>query len=156
MAVMKEETFGPIVPFMRVAEASSALDLANDSELGLSAYVFTASRERAEWFAARLAAGSVVINDVVTHRATPEAPFGGVKRSGHGRVLGDEGLLAFCHLQHVSRPRVPSLPRDPFWFPYDETSLRVLSALLELVGTGKNPLVRGWRALQAAFAKPAP
>jgi succinate-semialdehyde dehydrogenase/glutarate-semialdehyde dehydrogenase len=126
MLVMKEETFGPVVPLMRVRDDDEAVALANDSHLGLNAYVFTRSRPRAERLAERIEAGSVVVNDVFSNYAASEAPFGGVKESGFGRVHGADGLRDMCHRKHVSFDRLSPPARDPYWFPYTAKSFHWL------------------------------
>jgi acyl-CoA reductase-like NAD-dependent aldehyde dehydrogenase len=124
MAVMREEIFGPVIPFMRVESDEHAIDLANDSHLGLNAYVFARDRDRARGIAERIEAGSVLVNDVLTNYACPEVPFGGLKQSGFGRVHGEEALRALCQTRHLSFDRVRPPVRDPFWFPYTEKSYR--------------------------------
>lgn len=123
MAVMREEIFGPVVPFMRVQDEEEAIRLTNDSHLGLAGYVFTRDRDRGRRIAERVRAGTVMINDVLTAYGAPEAPFGGVKDSGFGRVHGEEGLRAMCETRHVFSDRI-SVERDPVWFPYGERSYR--------------------------------
>jgi succinate-semialdehyde dehydrogenase/glutarate-semialdehyde dehydrogenase len=118
MTVMRDEIFGPVVPFMRIETEEEAIAQANDSPLGLSAYVFTGSRETARRFAARIEAGAVVVNDVWSQYATAEAPFGGVKQSGFGRTHGEASLRELSHTKYVSFDRVPAPSRDPLWFPY--------------------------------------
>jgi acyl-CoA reductase-like NAD-dependent aldehyde dehydrogenase len=126
MSVMREEIFGPVVPFMRVRSDDEAVALANDSHLGLNAYVFTRQAQRARRLAERIEAGSVVVNDVLSNYATVEAPFGGIKQSGFGRVHGPESLRDMCQRKHVSFDRVPPPARDPLWFPYTARSFRWL------------------------------
>lgn len=118
MTVMTEEIFGPIVPFMKVASEDEAIRLANESHLGLNAYVFSADREKGRRIAERVLAGSVVVNDVFINYAMPEAPFGGVKESGIGRVHGPEGLRSFCHVKHVNVDRFGTMDREPTWYPF--------------------------------------
>ena len=125
MTVMREEIFGPIVPFMRVSSDDEAIALANDSHLGLNAYVFTEGRERAKRLSQRIEAGSVVVNDVLSNYAIAEAPFGGIKNSGFGRVHGIEGLREMCTRKHVSWERFKS-PSPPHWFPYTAKSFHWL------------------------------
>jgi succinate-semialdehyde dehydrogenase/glutarate-semialdehyde dehydrogenase len=132
MSVMCEEIFGPVVPIMRVVSDAEAVRLANDSHLGLNAYVFTASRDRARWFAERIEAGSVVVNDVLSNYAMSEAPFGGIKQSGFGRVHGVEGLREMCNRKHVSWDRFTS-PAPPHWFPYTAKSYTWLRRGMKLV-----------------------
>lgn len=133
MTVMREEIFGPIVPFMCVRSDDEAVALANESHLGLNAYVFSRSRDRARAIAERLQAGSVVVNDVLSNYATIDAPFGGVKQSGFGRVHGVEGLREMCHRKHVSFDRIPGPARDPYWYPYTARSFHWLQRGFKLL-----------------------
>lgn len=125
MRVAREEIFGPLVPVLRYRDVDEAVQLCNDSHLGLNAYVFGADRRQAHAVAARIEAGQVVVNDVFLNYVMPELPFGGVKASGIGRAHGDEGLLAMCHPHVVVDDRRAFAPgNDPWWFPYsdDKTS----------------------------------
>lgn len=124
MAVMRDEIFGPIVPIMRVVSDDEAIRLANDSRLGLMGYVFTRDREKGRRLAERVRAGTVMVNDVLTAYAAPEAPFGGVRDSGFGRVHGEEGLREMCELRHVNEGRIALGARDPLWFPYTDRAYR--------------------------------
>jgi succinate-semialdehyde dehydrogenase/glutarate-semialdehyde dehydrogenase len=123
MSVMQDEIFGPIVPFMRVSTEEEALRLANESHLGLNAYVFSADREHALRIAERIQAGSVLVNDVISNGATTEAPFGGIKQSGFGRAMGDESLRDMCNIKHISVDRL-AMSDDPLWFPYTAKSYK--------------------------------
>jgi len=120
MTVMKDEIFGPIVPFMRVSTEEEALRLANESHLGLNAYVFTADREHGRRLAERVEAGSVLVNDVLSNGGTSDAPFGGIKQSGFGRAMGDDALREMCNTKHISEERIPMGQKDPLQFPYTE------------------------------------
>lgn len=124
MAVMKEEIFGPVVPIQKVSSEEEAIRLANDSHLGLNAYLFTKDRAKGKRIAARIEAGSVVINDVLVNYAAAEAPFGGVKQSGYGRIHGEDSLREMCETRQVLSSRVPEPSKDPFWFPYSAKSYR--------------------------------
>jgi acyl-CoA reductase-like NAD-dependent aldehyde dehydrogenase len=95
MLVMQEETFGPILPVLKVKNESEAVRLTNDSSYGLSAYIWTSDLKRARRLADDIQAGSVVINDVMVQFGAPMLPFGGTKASGFGRIHGKEGLLVF-------------------------------------------------------------
>jgi len=97
---LSEETFAPVAPVMKFQAESEALERANKSPYGLSAYAFTGSIDRAIRVAELLEAGSIGINDGVP--TTSNAPFGGFKQSGWGRELGIEGLDAFLETKHVS------------------------------------------------------
>ena len=136
MAVMREESFGPVVPFMCVKSDDEAIALANDSDLGLNAYVFTRDRARGRRLAERLQTGSVVVNDVLSNYATVEAPFGGVKHSGFGRIHGADGLREMCHRKHVSVDRIAPPPGDLFWYPYTQTSFHWLQRGVRLLFGG--------------------
>jgi acyl-CoA reductase-like NAD-dependent aldehyde dehydrogenase len=133
MTVMKDEIFGPVVPFMPVNSDDEAVSLANDSHLGLNAYVFTRDASRARRLTARIDAGSVVVNDVLSNFATVEAPFGGIKQSGFGRVHGTDSLRDMCLRKFVSYDRLRLPARDPFWFPYTAKSLRWLERGVRVV-----------------------
>jgi acyl-CoA reductase-like NAD-dependent aldehyde dehydrogenase len=136
MTVMREEIFGPIVPFMCVRSEDEAVALANDSTLGLNAYVFTKTRATARRLSERIQAGSVVVNDVLTNYSTTEAPFGGIKQSGFGRVHGEQSLRDLCHEKYVSFDRLPAPSRDPVWFPYTAKSYSWLQHGVRLVFSG--------------------
>ncbi len=133
MTVMTAEIFGPIVPIQRVSSEDEAVRLANDSHLGLNAYVFTSNREKGKRLARRIEAGSVVVNDVLVNYAAAEAPFGGIKQSGFGRVHGDDALRDMCDARHVLTSRLPEPSADPLWFPYTTKAykwqLRAMRAL---------------------------
>jgi succinate-semialdehyde dehydrogenase/glutarate-semialdehyde dehydrogenase len=122
MTVMTEEIFGPIVPFMQVATEEEAIRLANESHLGLNAYVFSEDTDHARRIAERLQAGGVLVNDVLMNGSCPDAPFGGIKQSGFGRVMGEDGLRQMCDVKHINADRVNLGARDPLWFPYTEAS----------------------------------
>lgn len=126
MRLMREELFGPVLPIMKVDSDEQAIELANDSQLGLNAYVFTVDRERGRRMAEQLRAGSVLVNDVLSNYATPEVPFGGLKSSGIGQVHGEDVLLQMSELRHVSYDRVKPLTRNPFSFPYSGERFRWL------------------------------
>ena len=99
-ACMREETFAPIAPVCAFEHEDEALELANASIYGLSAYAFTRDLDRTFRLMEGLEAGTIGINDGVP--STSQCPFGGVKQSGWGRELGSEGLDAFLETKHVS------------------------------------------------------
>jgi succinate-semialdehyde dehydrogenase/glutarate-semialdehyde dehydrogenase len=99
MCAFREETFGPVMSVTRAASVEDALALANDSEFGLGAAVWTANRVLAEDLALKLDAGQVAINGIV--KTDPRLPSGGIKRSGYGRELGPHGIKEFVNAKQV-------------------------------------------------------
>ncbi len=97
---MREETFAPVAPVCVFEDESEAISAANATEYGLAAYAFTRDLSRTWRLAESLEAGTIGINDTVP--ATSQCPFGGVKQSGWGRELGQEGLDAFLETKHIS------------------------------------------------------
>ena len=117
MTIMREETFGPVLPIMEVGSLDEAIRLANDSPYGLTASGWTRSEETARRLQRELVAGVVTINDHVSSFGEPMAPWGGVKWSGIGRIHGLLGLREMVQPKYVSldRGRGPEL----WWYPYD-------------------------------------
>jgi len=135
--VMHEETFGPLLPIHRVETVDEAVDKANDSHLGLMAYVFSGSAREGEAVARRLVAGTVMVNDVLNTYAMPETPWSGLKQSGLGRVHSDEGLRDMCHARHINGPLLPALKREIWWYPYQTGTYVLLRRLVAfLFGRG--------------------
>ena len=95
MLLMREETFGPIMPVMKVRDADDAIRLANDNSFGLGASVWSQNIGHAKSVADRVEAASVIINDSIAQFGIPMLPFGGIKDSGFGRIHGQEGLMQF-------------------------------------------------------------
>ncbi|MDY7081853.1 MAG: NAD-dependent succinate-semialdehyde dehydrogenase, partial [Halobacteria archaeon] len=94
-----EEVFGPVAAVIRVDSEEEAVEVANDSSLGLGASVWTADLERGERIAGRLEAGCTFVNELV--KSDPRLPFGGIKDSGYGRELGREGIQEFVNRKTV-------------------------------------------------------
>ena len=99
MAVFKEETFGPVAAVIRVSDVDSAIRLANATEFGLGAALWTSDMARASSLVRRIEAGAVFVNGLVA--SDPRLPFGGIKRSGYGRELGLYGLREFTNVKTV-------------------------------------------------------
>lgn len=99
MIVMREETFGPLAPVMRFKTVDEALQLANDTDYGLAAYIFTSNLNTAIYAAERLSAGGIGVN--VNNVVDLQAPFGGWKQSGFGRELGHFGLESYLEIKHI-------------------------------------------------------
>jgi succinate-semialdehyde dehydrogenase/glutarate-semialdehyde dehydrogenase len=125
MDVMRKEIFGPVMPVMRVKTEEEAIELANDSHLGLLGYVFSKDRKKARRIAERIEAGTVMVNDVLATYAAPETPWGGVKQSGLGHTHSDDGLREMCEQRHVNVDRFA--PRkELWWYPYSDKTYRLL------------------------------
>jgi len=123
MAVVREETFGPVMPIMPYRDEDEAVARANHSPYALSAYVF-GQPGHARKVARRLEAGTVSVNSVLMTYGMPETPWGGPKESGVGRVHGDDGLRHLCEPLHL---HYPILPFDlPVEFPYSAKKLSFL------------------------------
>jgi succinate-semialdehyde dehydrogenase/glutarate-semialdehyde dehydrogenase len=120
MEVMRKEIFGPVMPIMKVRDEDEAITLANDSALGLAAYVFTADKLKARRLAEKIAAGTTMINDCLITFGAPETPWAGIKQSGLGRTHSDEGLRDLCEARHINYDRV-ALRKELWWYPYSET-----------------------------------
>jgi succinate-semialdehyde dehydrogenase/glutarate-semialdehyde dehydrogenase len=125
MRIMREEIFGPVLPITAVDSEDEALALANDSQFGLGASVWTSDRGRGERFARELESGMVWINDHMFSHGACQLPWGGVKESGVGRTHSKFGLYECVNIK--LRVWEASAVKDPWWHPYDETLGRALS-----------------------------
>jgi len=122
MEIVDEETFGPTIQIMRVADAEEAIRLANDSKYGLAAAVYSGDAARAEAVARRIEAGTVSINDSLVFWAELQMPMGGWKESGAGMGRhGEVGLFKYTKLQSLFISRAP-LNKMPQMFPYGKGS----------------------------------
>jgi acyl-CoA reductase-like NAD-dependent aldehyde dehydrogenase len=119
MEVMRKEIFGPVMPIMKVRDEEEAVALANDSHLGLMAYVFTADKRKGQRLAEKLEAGTTMVNDCLLTFGAPETPWGGVKQSGIGITHSDKGLRELCQARHVNYDRI-SLKKELWWYPYSD------------------------------------
>jgi acyl-CoA reductase-like NAD-dependent aldehyde dehydrogenase len=117
MLVMREETFGPVLPIMPFDTDDEAVRLANDSEYGLAASVWTRDRARGERIARQINAGTVMVNDSVSCFGISEAPHGGVKASGIGRTHGRSGLEEMVWIKYLDVDLLPGM-KKPWWYGY--------------------------------------
>jgi acyl-CoA reductase-like NAD-dependent aldehyde dehydrogenase len=148
MRVMREETFGPVLPVMAFDNDEEAVRLANDSEYGLAASVWTRNRARGERLARRIQAGTVMVNDVVSCFGISEAPHGGVKSSGVGRAHGRFGLEEMVRLKYLDVDLMPGM-KKVWWYGYGASFSRQMEGFLDLqFARGLAQRVRG--ALRAA------
>ena len=118
MKVMREETFGPVIPVMKVRDVEQAIELANDSTYGLGSSVFAGDPDEGERIARRIEAGHCNVNDVLINYNVLGLPMGGWKSSGIGVRHGAQGIRRFCHTEAVTIPRLPTAKSEPVWFPY--------------------------------------
>lgn len=119
MSCMREETFGPTIPVMKVADVDEAIRLANDSPYALSATIWTKDLDRARSIGRRLEAGAVNINDAMSNLFAVGLPHNGWKTSGVGaRQGGAAGIRKYCKVQAVTAPRIPTMKNELVWFPY--------------------------------------
>jgi betaine-aldehyde dehydrogenase len=115
MTVMKEETFGPVLPVVPVADFEEALRRSNASQYGLGATLFTSDARKVKRYMEEIEAGNVWVNDPLVDNLA--GPFGGMKRSGIGRELGQEGLEEFYETKHVHWDIEGGI--KPWWYPWD-------------------------------------
>jgi acyl-CoA reductase-like NAD-dependent aldehyde dehydrogenase len=125
MTIMREETFGPTLPIMKVSSAEEGIRLANDSDYGLQASVWTKDLERGEQLARRIQAGSVCVNDIQTNYLALNLPMGGWKSSGIGTRHGANGIRKYCKTQSLLVTRFGP-KRDLWMFPYTRRSTMLL------------------------------
>ncbi|HET7208788.1 MAG TPA: aldehyde dehydrogenase family protein, partial [Terriglobales bacterium] len=131
MRIMREETFGPVLPIMPVDSDDEAVRLANDSEFGLAASVWTRKRAHGETVARQIAAGTVMVNDVVSCFGISEAPHGGVKASGIGRTHGAFGLEEMVRIKYIDSDRLPTIKKT-WWYGYGHDFTRQMEAFVDL------------------------
>jgi acyl-CoA reductase-like NAD-dependent aldehyde dehydrogenase len=129
MDIMRRETFGPVLPIMRVRDEEEALRLANDTPYGLNANVWTRDRRKGAEMAKQIVSGAVVINDCMATYGVTEAPFGGRRESGIGQVNGEIGLRSYCHAQAILVDRFGS-SSEYLWYPYGTQKARRLARLM--------------------------
>ena len=132
MRIAREEQFGPVMVIMRVRDEAEAVRLANDCAYGLGSSVFTRDPVRAERISRQIRAGMTVVNDYGLAYMIQSLPFGGVGRSGFGRINGREGLRACCNVKAVVTDRLPLgggvavYPIVPATFPLIESTIGML------------------------------
>jgi acyl-CoA reductase-like NAD-dependent aldehyde dehydrogenase len=137
MRCMREETFGPTIPIMKVRDADEAIGLANDSEYGLQASVWTSDVKRGEELARRIEAGVVCVNDAQINYSALNLPMGGWKTSGLGARHGANGIRKYAKVQSLLVTR-RALKREPFMFPYRANRTMMLRRFFRVMyGRGK-------------------
>jgi len=154
MLIMREETFGPVLAVMPFATDDEAVRLANDSEFGLAASVWSSDRRRGEALAPRIHAGTVMVNDVVSCFGISEAPHGGVKSSGLGRAHGRLGLEEMVRIKYVDSDLLPRV-RKVWWFGYGREFARQMEGFVDFLFSGSwvGRVSGGLRSMKAYFRK---
>jgi succinate-semialdehyde dehydrogenase/glutarate-semialdehyde dehydrogenase len=131
MRIMREETFGPVLPVMPFDSDDEAVRLANDSEYGLATSIWTRDRVRGEALARRVQAGTVMVNDAVSCFGISEAPHGGMKASGIGRTHGRLGLEEMVRTKYVDLDRMPGVKKI-WWYGYGREFTRRMEGFLDI------------------------
>jgi succinate-semialdehyde dehydrogenase/glutarate-semialdehyde dehydrogenase len=132
MRIIQEETFGPVLPVAPFDTDDDAVRLANESDFGLAASVWTTNRGRGEAMAKQIKAGTVMINDVISCFGIVEAPHGGFKHSGIGRTHGKMGLAEMVQTKYVDVDLLPSMPKV-WWFGYSEKARQQMDGFVDLL-----------------------
>ncbi|RNL81095.1 aldehyde dehydrogenase family protein [Nocardioides marmorisolisilvae] len=143
MSCMREETFGPTIPVMKVANADEAIRLANDTEYGLSASVWTTDEERGLEIAGRLDAGAVNVNNVLANLSATALPHGGWKESGIGSRFGGEAAIRkYCRAKAITTAKMT--PKNELnWYPYTKRRSKALHRMVRLISArGKRKFAR--------------
>ncbi len=145
MRIMREETFGPVLPIMAVSGLDEAIRLANESDYGLTASGWTRDGDTARRLQQELQAGAVSINDCISTFGEPAAPWGGFKQSGIGRTHGLAGLREMVQWKYVTRDpaRAPKL----WWYPYGEDLRRLMASAVRALHAKS-----AWARLKAQLA----
>ena len=131
MSIMRDETFGPVIPVMAFDTEEQALALANDCTMALSASVWTRDLTTGKRIARQIESGVVVINDHLFSHGMADVPWGGPKESGIGRTHGPEGL------KEMTKPKVINWDylrskRNLWWYPQDQETYDTLKHALHL------------------------
>ncbi len=136
MKIMREETFGPTLPIMRVESEEEAIRLANDSDMGLDASVFAEDPAHGERVARRIQSGAAIVNDALTNYFAMEIPIGGMKESGIGARHGRIGIQKYAKRQNLVVTRF-GLNRELYYFPYSKGAAKLTEWLIvALFGRG--------------------
>ena len=151
MAVMREPIGGPVLAVMRVASLDEAIALANDSDYGLGASVWTADRYQGARIARELQAGMVWLNDHLPVPTIARGPWGAAAGGGLGRTLGAAGLRACAQEKLITWD--PPATRGLWWGPYDATTTRAARAVAKMRSGRAGERERAWREGALSLAR---
>jgi acyl-CoA reductase-like NAD-dependent aldehyde dehydrogenase len=144
MLIMREETFGPVLPIAAFETEEDAIRLANDSEFGLAASVWTRDSARGRRVAAKIDAGAVMMNDMVSSFGISEAPHGGVKASGLGRTHGRMGLEEMVRPKYVATDLLPRMKKI-WWYGYGGSFPKQMDRFVDALFAGSvTKRLAGW------------
>jgi len=144
MRAIQEETFGPVLPVATFDTEAEAIDLANNSNFGLAASVWTRERSRGEAMARQIKAGTVMVNDMISGFGISEAPHGGLKQSGIGRTHGEMGLEEMVQAKYIDSDLLPNM-KKVWWYGYGARFQEQAVGLIEAL-YGRD-LARRWKGL---------
>ena len=138
MPVLNEETFGPVLTLVKVKDEEEAVEMANDTEYGLTASIWTKNLDRGEKLAREVEAGTVMLNEHAYTYGLNATPWGGVKNSGHGRSHGRWGIENVTETKHVHTAKGSLIPKgcrvkDTWWFPYSKNLEELVDKSLEII-----------------------
>ena len=132
MLMMKEETFGPLLGVMKVENMDEAVELANDSSLGLTGSVWSKNHKKGIELATRIKAGTITINDHLMSHGLAETSWGGFKESGVGRTHGEMGLMEMVEPQTIINDILPGVKKNIWWHPYSKDLYDGLKSIVYL------------------------
>lgn len=154
MEVMRQETFGPVLGVMAVSGMERAVELANDSDLGLTASVWTTDRKLGQELARRIDAGVVMINDHLMSHGLAETPWGGFKESGIGRTHGAVGFEEMTQVQCVVDDFMPGVKRNMWWHPHSREVYQGIRGIARgLYGPGPSARLAGFLDMLKIFPR---
>ena len=135
MRPMREETFGPTLPIAIFKTEDEAIELANDTDFGLTASIWTGDLSRGKRIAKKILAGTVTVNEVLYTHGIGQTPWGGFKDSGYGRTHGKEGLMELVGSQHIHVNRFLFTP-DVWWFGYSQNAIDTFKEMGKTFASG--------------------
>jgi succinate-semialdehyde dehydrogenase/glutarate-semialdehyde dehydrogenase len=153
MRIMQEETFGPALPVAPFDTDDDAVRLANDTQFGLAASVWTRNSKRGEAVARRIRSGTVMVNDAISAFGIAEAPHGGFEQSGIGRAHGELGLEEMVLIKYVDVDLLPRM-KKVWWYGYSKSFQDQMSGFVDMLfGSGIGLRIRGAFAATAALTR---